>query len=514
MLLVPIWGACSDSGSSTQDLANDEVAATGAVSDQDLASSVQNPAGQPPVDPSAAAFLEVSFRMKGTGLGVADVPFEIRWEEDGKPSSTDVRTSPDGTRRIEFDHGSRLVGLVIRPSARTAPAMHKESALLMGGRTHKIEIELEPGGIVSGIVLDIDGKPVADAEVGVFFTDAGTLDKIMNPSVDAFTHSDAEGRFRLGGLPSGQFILEASAPNMVAVWRPGGLMKDAREFRNLEIMLEPGFVVYGQAVDSEEQPVAGVFVTAGKPNRRVNRKATDNPDIFQHGPRTCLAKSDADGIFSLDRVPESQSWNINGKHPLYLPTRSSFDAGQQDVWLEMTKGAVLSGNVVDREGHAVVGAQVWLLSSSGQPTTFTDKSGNFMFGVGAEKHDVSPLIFKQGSGIAFMPPMDIRVDTPPLQVVLDSSRKIHGKVVDANGNGLSGVPVRIAGTPPSVSYLSAQMPERFLDRDAVLTAPDGTFEFNELYDSVFTVTARPSGQEAVTATAITANSATVVLTVK
>lgn len=514
MLLVSFLGSCSDSGSSPQDPASHEVAATGPASGQDSASSAQNPDDLPPIDPMAQAVLEVSFTIKGTGKGAPEVPFEIRWEEDGKPSSTDVRTAPDGTRRIQFDHGSRLVGLVVRPSARTAPAMHKESALLMGGRTHKIHIELEPGGVVSGVVLDIDGNPVADAEVGAFFADAGTLDKIMNPSVDAFTHSDAQGRFRLGGLPSGQFILEASAPNMVSVWRPGGVMSNAREFRNLEIMLEPGFVVYGQALDAEEQPVAGVFVTAGKPNRRVNRKATEHPEIFQHGPRTSLAKSDAEGLFSLDRVPESQSWNINGKHPRYLPTRTSFDAGQQDVWLEMTKGAVLSGNVVDTEGNAVVGAQIWLLSSSGQPSTFTDMNGDFMFGVGAERYGVSPLIFKQGSGMAFLPPMDILTETQPLKVVLDSGLTIKGKVVDAEGQGLSGVPMRIAGAPPSVTYLAAQMPERFLDRDAVLTAPDGSFEFNELYDSLFTITARPSGQEAVVVAGISVNAAEVVLTVK
>jgi protocatechuate 3,4-dioxygenase beta subunit len=392
--------------------------------------------------------------------------------------------------------------------------MHKESALLMGGRTHKIHVELEPGGIVSGVVLDIDGNPVADAEVGVFFADAITIDKIMNPSVDAFTHSDAQGRFRLGGLPSGQFIMEASAPNMVAVWRPGGLMKDAREFRELEILLEPSYVVYGQAIDASEQPIAGVFVTAGKPNRRMNRKPTQYPEVFQHGPRTCLAKSDAEGLFSLDNVPESQSWNINGKHPLFLPVRTSFDAGQQDVWLEMTQGAVLSGNVVDGAGNPIVGAQIWLLSGSGEPTTFTNGDGDFLFGVGKEKFAVSPLIFKQGSGMVFLPPMDVLADTAPLKIVLDGGLTLRGKVQDAEGNGLSGVPVRIAGTPPFEGYLSSQMPERFLDRDAVLTAPDGSFVFNELYDSVFTITARPSGKEAVKAEGVSATSGQTVLTVK
>jgi hypothetical protein len=175
---------------------------------------------------------------------------------------------------------------------------------------------------------------------------------------------------------------------------------------------------------------------------------------------------------------------------------------------------VLSGNVVDGAGNPIVGAQIWLLSGSGEPTTFTNGDGDFLFGVGKEKFAVSPLIFKQGSGMVFLPPMDVLADTAPLKIVLDGGLTLRGKVQDAEGNGLSGVPVRIAGTPPFEGYLSSQMPERFLDRDAVLTAPDGSFVFNELYDSVFTITARPSGKEAVKAEGVSATSGQTVLTVK
>jgi len=514
MLLAPIWGACSDSGKSTQDAATNDVTNGSSAAGQGSTNGAQNGEELPPIDSQAIAFLEVSFTIKGANEGAPGVPFEIRWEVDGKPSSTDVKTAEDGTRRIQFEHGSRLVGFVIHPSGRTAPSMYKESALLMGGRTHKVHVELDPGGIVSGVVLDIDGQPVPNAEVGAFFIDPIKLDTILLPSVDSFTRSDAQGRFRLGGFPAGHFIIEASVPNMVSVWRPGGVMSDAREFSGLEILLEPAHVVYGQAIDANEDPVADAMITAGKPNRRVNRRPTQYPEVFLHGPRASLAKSDADGLFTLGAVPESQTWNINGKHLDYLPVRTSFDAGQADIWLEFTKGVALSGSVSDGSGNSLVSAQIWLLSSSGQPSTFSDKNGDFKFKAGKEKLGVSLLAFKEGHGMFFIDRIDVVADSPALDIVLDGGVTISGKVVDAAGNGLSGVPVRIAGPLPHEGFLAIQMPERFLDRDAVLTGPDGSFEFNELYDSVFTVTTRPPGKPAVSVTDISSASADVVLTIE
>jgi len=509
VLLTALWGACSPSGSPSQTASEyTGTPAEGGRNDLSAASEL------PPINPKARAFLEVSFTIKGMEQGAPEVPFEIRWEEDGKPSSTSVRTTPDGTRRIEFEHGSRLLGLVIHPSARTAPSFYKESALLMGGRSHKIHVELDPGGVVSGVVLDGAGKPVADAEVGAFFTDAERLDKDMSPQADAFTHSDAQGEFRLGGFPSGPFVIEASSPGLVAVWRPVGLMSNAREFSGLEVLLEPGHVVYGQAIDSNDKPVADVLVTAGKPYRRVNRRPTQYTEVFMNGPRACLARTDADGLFTLKAVPDSQSWNINSKHPRYLPVRTSFDAGQTDVWLELLEGAALTGSVYDASGHTLAGAQIWLLSTSGQNSVFSDKNGDFLFPTSGKQSGVSPLIYKQGYGMVFLPPMDVTAETPPLSIVLDGGVTLRGKVVDGTGTGVSGVPVRVAGNPPVEGYLAALMPERFLDRDAVLTAPDGTFEFQELYDSVFTISVRQAGQEVARLEGVSKTSADIVLTLK
>lgn len=513
LLFMVSLGACSDASKSSQDLSEKGVKSA-ANSNTAPTGSRQEPEELPPIDPQAIAFLEVTLTIKGTNQGAPEVPFEIRWEEGGKPSSTDARTTTDGTRRLRFEHGSRLVGLVINPSARTAPAAHKESALLMGGRTHKIHVELERGGTVSGVVLDVEGNPAANVTVGAFFTDSVSLDNMLSTRVNVFTRSDDEGVFRLGGFPSGPFVLDASSENMMSVWRPGGIMSNARHFSDLEIHLEPGHVVYGQAIDAQEQPIADVMVVAGKPNRKTNRRPTRYEEVFMYGPRACLAKSDEAGLFTLSAVPESQDWNISGRHPRYLTVRKSFDAGQQDVWLEMSPGAALAGRVKDANGNEIASVQIWMLSANGEPSVYTDKNGDYIFGVGKPKPDVCVLFYKAGYGMKFLGPMDVDVGLQPLDVVLEGGVGVAGKVVDGDGNGLSGVPVRISGTLPMEGYLAVHMPERFLDRDAVLTGPDGTFRFTELYDSTFSLTVRAPGKEAVTMSDVKRGANDLVLTVE
>ncbi|MCP4092580.1 MAG: carboxypeptidase regulatory-like domain-containing protein [Planctomycetes bacterium] len=514
LLLLALLGACSDASKPSQDPSKQGVEGNGGNARDSSANADQEPDDLPPIDPQAIAFLEVTFTIKGTDQVASGVPFEIRWEEDGKPSSSDVRTTPDGTRRVQFEHGSRLVGLVINPSARTAPAAHKESALLMGGRTHKIHVELERGGIVSGVVLDVEGNPVAGATVGAFFTDTISLDNMFSSRVDIFTRSDENGEFRLGGFPSGHFVLEANWENMMSVWRPGGVMSEARDFGGLEIHLEPGHVVYGQAIDGNEEPIADVMVVAGKPNRKAKRRPTQYEEVFMYGPRACLAKSDEAGLFTLPAVPESQAWNITARHPLFLTSRRVFDAGQQDVWVEMSKGAALAGHVQDSNGAEAVGVQIWMLSADGEPSVFTDKNGTYLFGVGKPRKNVCLLFYKAGFGMKFLGPMNVDVGMEPLDVVLESGAGIAGRVVDASGNGLSGVPVRINGTLPMEGYLAVHMPERFLDRDAVLTSPDGTFQFNELYDSSYTLTVRAPGKAKVTMEGVKLGASDLVLTVE
>ena len=485
-------GAAADSGPASQsdpgapgNQANPSGSGEAASQDPDL----------PPIDPAKPAILEVVFTIGDSGQPAAMVPYEIVWETEGEFATTTSNTLEDGIRRSELEHGSRLKGIRVSPTAYTAPIEYPENVLLLGGRVHRFERQLPPAGIVSGVVLDLEGNPVPDAVIGVIFQDPTELDKQLEVKADVHSTSDDQGRFRIGGLPSGPFTVEASTPTLMSVRRPGGIMRGAQEYRGLEIHMEPGHEVYGQVWDEQEQPVAEVLVIAGKPGRRVYRKETAYPDVYMYGPRACLALSQEDGQFQLAPVPESQAWNVQARHPLYRLSRAHLEPGQQDLWIEMTVGPHLAGNLIHSNGNAAGVTQVHLLSPAGVQSMVTETDGSFLFSLSEELEEVWVLAFHERGGLVFHGPISVGVGTEPLTLTMEHALSISGVVVDAQGQALSGVPVRIRGTAPP-GFLEAHLPERFLQLDASLTGVDGSFQFPYLYPGQFTVEVRPMGGEA------------------
>jgi hypothetical protein len=61
-------------------------------------------------------------------------------------------------------------------------------------------IELEPGGEITGVVLDKNGKARSGISVYLISGDA---------QANQTMQSDKEGKFRFGGVPSGTFTVKA-----------------------------------------------------------------------------------------------------------------------------------------------------------------------------------------------------------------------------------------------------------------------------------------------------------------
>ncbi|HSP80747.1 MAG TPA: carboxypeptidase-like regulatory domain-containing protein, partial [Myxococcaceae bacterium] len=100
---------------------------------------------------------------------------------------------------------------------------------------------------LSGQVTDEDGQPIPGAEV------------IVRDSEGPFIRSwksaetDGEGRYRLGPLSPGFFIVEADAPRYVARKLTGQLLSSAEETVDLE--LRDAVLVEGTVVDEDGRPL-------------------------------------------------------------------------------------------------------------------------------------------------------------------------------------------------------------------------------------------------------------------
>lgn len=446
---------------------------------------------EPEIDPTAQAFLEVRTFLNGQPIG--NISFDVHWVDEGAPSKTASRTEPSGVRRIPFDHGAELLRVLSQPSPMTAPLTVTDKAFLQGGRTRVVELNLVDGAIVSGTVFDVEGNPVPNADVLAFFDTPENLDKKEAPTVRSYTKTNAQGTFRLGGLPGGPFVLEAAAEGQGTVWRPGGLIHTSAEIKDLEILMEPIITIYGQVLNELDEPVDGVKIVAGGPGRRRVRRPTPNPEVFHYQARARNTHSVEDGTFQLVGVPESRGWMINATHPEYKRSIQVTEPGQIDVWVEMTRGINLRGTVRDVAGAAIGQAQLWMLTSDGESSAFSEFDGTFLFGGLDPLGEVYMIVYKPGAGMGLVGPMAIMADMADVDIVLDNSLSLEGRVVDAQGQVVSGAGVRIEGDLPAPGFPSSRLPERFLDLYAVLTSSDGSFRFDELYANSFTVTVTAPG---------------------
>ena len=451
----------------------------------------------PEIDPTAMGFLRVVTTLKGKPVG--NIPFDIQWLEEGNPAKTASQVGPSGEHRVPFEHGSQLVGLLFSPTFATAPKGVKDGTLIKGNRIYTVEVELTPCSIVSGVVLDVEGNPLPGAKVLAFFEPPENLESQLNPVVRTFATSDSNGRFRLGGLPPGPFSLEASIEGQATIWRPCGVIGLEEEIKDLEIMMEPAGIVYGQVTNEDGDGVSRALVTAGRPNRRRNRRSTPNPLVFHYNPRGLNMLTAEDGTFQLVGVPESQNWMVNVTHNEYKRNIVGLEAGQIDVWVELSKGVDLSGTVVNEEGNPVPQTQIWMLTDTGEPSEFSNLQGEYLFGGLDPLEKIYVMVYCPGYGMQMHGPMALEMGMPALDIVLDAGVVIEGVLLDADGAPVSGAAIRLNGTLPEEGFISTRLPEQFLGRNATLTGVDGSFRFAELYSGVFTVTASVPGKAKVIA---------------
>lgn len=195
--------------------------------------------------------METAFEVKGQivdeagePVGDAEVRLELVTEppEKGLPprsikrlhnSDTDGEFVIDGVSAGKWTLHADAQGFVpFGPMPLEIPAAAQES----------ITVVLERGAVLEGRVETSEGEPIAEVRV--------VTDQHM-------TYSDAEGFYRIAGLPPGPNRLEASHPHYERLIRSIEIEPD---LNTLDLTFEKGQPVGGRVVDGEGLPVAGAQV--------------------------------------------------------------------------------------------------------------------------------------------------------------------------------------------------------------------------------------------------------------
>lgn len=148
-------------------------------------------------------------------------------------------------------------------------------------------IEMESADPIAGVVVDAEGKPVANAQVSVAESPSGLFPS--QPLVFGAATTDKAGAFQFPAPPDDY--------SLVAVGRPGYLQKNFRSDRSQlgELPLQPWGTLEGQVVDREGEPCSDFTVTVFSPKNQVD------------GLPQARTMTDKNGRYRLEHLPPIRS---------------------------------------------------------------------------------------------------------------------------------------------------------------------------------------------------------------
>src|SRR3954453_3420570 len=138
-----------------------------------------------------------------------------------------------------------------------------------------IDVQLDRGATISGRVT-AGGTPVAGADV----RQATQRMPQMAPQLPSGVTTDADGLYKLDGVPEGDRLIEFRKSGFIPAQKPVDV-KAGKDVR-LDVELDPGHELRGRAVDRSGRGLAGAYVDASSPGARGggNLNVTDGDGAF------------------------------------------------------------------------------------------------------------------------------------------------------------------------------------------------------------------------------------------
>jgi hypothetical protein len=270
-------------------------------------------------------------------------------------------------------------------------------------------------GAITGVVVDLRGRPVAGATVlGLAYQEK------FGP-----THSGADGRFRLPGLPADKPVtVWADSPSLARERRD-----DVRIFPGADrdigrLTLLPGTRMSGRVVDAHGKPIAGAGASLNLYRHQLGHT------ILSTGTEWNLVAG-GEGRFATPPLPAGDAdfnFSAPGKVRTFVLKKSEPGTPVVDLGdVRLPDEIPVAGIVVDNEGKPAAGVEV-IPDYDRQNTVATDRDGRFsVHGVGNE---LKTLLLQSNNYFA-PKPFDVTPGRTDLKLTVTKAYEIHGTAVDA-----------------------------------------------------------------------------------
>ncbi len=297
-------------------------------------------------------------------------------DADGNPvESGNVRATPTvgsrlslhanldegGTFRIEHVPRDAVYDIVIRFWGAAGKLSNHKSWTTSGVRsgTEDLVARVDGGEVIRGVVVDGEGQPVPSAWVNASPASGG--------GATQSAQSDESGRFAVGGLDPGPYVLRASIWN--GQQRTSLPASAETGERGVRIVMPNSVKLTGRILADGDKAGFSILVRLA------------GPLTVDSWPQVAQGQAAADGSFALD-VPmdlflDVQVSRANDDRFGYL---GNVKGGTGDVSIALVEGRSIEGTAEDAVGQAVAG-NTWVIAKS--PTWYAwaavDAAGAFRF---------------------------------------------------------------------------------------------------------------------------------------
>ncbi|MEW5740727.1 MAG: carboxypeptidase regulatory-like domain-containing protein [Myxococcota bacterium] len=262
--------------------------------------------------------------------------------------------------------------------------------------------------------------------------------------------SDEQGAARFPA-PVGRYALRATRSGRTALAEVDVVIAD--EPTVAEVTLGPGRPLTGRVVDKDTTaPIPGALVTAAA----SSPGGLDKPWRF---PQETHVTAQADGLgrFRVE-LPEGVEVSLQAQAPGYARTDSFPGDDSTDVTLQLVRAVRVEGVVVDTTGNPLAGATVDSEPPESPPTA-TGADGRFSITL---RPGAATLHATSTGGLQGLRRVQAAAGEHlrDVRLVVGASGDLLGRVVDAAGDGVSGVEVRVLAEPDFVPLATLQTDAR------------------------------------------------------